>query len=232
MENIEPDHGREPRAQAREPHTTASLCVECLETIAQPVVNLRGEPLCAACAADYYVACAACGGLVARDEAAARDGKSLCANCDVRATGVAPEDAPAEAEVEGLVAEYVSLHAEEKRIKERMDEIKERLKLAALFRQRVANAVTLRGEDGAVKCSYRTSWKCDDAKVAALAEALDSETFASLFERTVKFAPVKDSLEKLLAEESDADANLRRLVAAAVEQNEQATLTIVRPKKS
>jgi hypothetical protein len=156
----------------------------------------------------------------------------MCAGCDVRAAGVAPEDAPAEAEVEGLVAEYVRLHAEEKRIKERVDEIKERLKLAALYRQRVANSVTLRGEDGAVKCSYRTNWKCDEAKVSALADALDAETFSSLFERSVKFTPVKDSLEKLLAEKSDADADVRRLVAAAVEQSEQATLTVVRPKKS
>jgi hypothetical protein len=218
--------------QSIESHAGAPLCVECLGATTKPAVNLRGESLCAQCAADFYVACAACKGLIARDEAVEKEGKSLCADCDVRAAGVAPEDAPAEAEVEGLVAEYVRLHAEEKRIKERVDEIKERLKLAALFRQRVANSVTLRGEDGAVKCSYRTSWKCDDAKVAALADALDAETFASLFERSVKFSPVKESLEKLLAGESDADANLRRLVAAAVEQSEQATLTVVRPKKS
>jgi hypothetical protein len=225
LENIE-------LTQTSGSHASTPLCVECLEATTEPAVNLRGELLCAKCAADFYVACAACGRLIARDEAVEREDKSMCADCDVRATGVAPEDAPAEAEVEGLVAEYVRLHAEEKRIKERVDEIKERLKLAALFRQRVANSVTLRGEDGAVKCSYRTNWKCDDAKVAALADALDAETFASLFERSVKFSPVKDSLEKLLAEESDADANLRRLVAAAVEQSEQATLTVVRPKKS
>lgn len=218
--------------QTGESHASAPLCVECLEATTEPAVNLRGESLCAKCAEDFYVACASCGGLIARDEAAEGEDKPMCAGCDVRRAGVAPEDAPAEAEVEGLVAEYVRLHAEEKRIKERVDEIKERLKLAALYRQRVANSVTLRGEDCAVKCSYRTNWKCDDAKVAALADALDAETFASLFERSVKFAPVKDGLEKLLAGESDAEANLRRLVAAAVEQSEQATLTVVRPKKS
>jgi uncharacterized Zn finger protein (UPF0148 family) len=193
---------------------------------------LQGETLCDACAESYYVACEACGGLVAHDEASEKDGRLVCAGCGVRAAGVAPEDAPAEAEVEQLVAEFVRLHAEEKRVKERLDEIKERLKIAALFRQRVANAVTLRGENGAVKCSYRTAWKCVEEKVAALEATLDAETFASLFERSVKYAPVKENLEKLLSSNSDADADLRRLVATAVEENEQATLTVARPKKS
>lgn len=225
MESIE-------QAQAVESRTAAQDCVECLERVAHAVVTLRGEKLCAACAENYYVACAACGGLLARDEVLQKDGQLLCAGCDVKAAGVAPEDAPAEAEVEQLVAEYVRLHAEEKRVKDRLDEIKERLKIAALFRQRVANAVTLRGEDGAIKCSYRAAWKCDEAKVAALEAALDAQTFSSLFERSVKYAPVKESLEKLLSDDSDADASLRRLVASAVEQNEQATITVVRPKKS
>jgi hypothetical protein len=213
------------------PHATAGVCAECLEAAPQPLVNLRGEALCGACAESYYAPCAACGGLVPRDEALERGGASRCPACDLRAANVPPEDVPAEAEVDQLVAEYVALHAEEKRVKDRMEEIKERLKTAASVRQRVANSVTLKGEDGAVKCSYRAAWKCDDEKVAALEVALDAERFNALFQRSVKYAPVKESLERLFSDEAGADADLKNLVAAAVEKSEQATLTVVRPKK-
>jgi hypothetical protein len=218
--------------QAAAPHDAVRACAECLAAVSEPVLTLRGETLCGACAESYYVACAACGGLVARDEAAEKDGAAACVVCALKPAGVASEDAPAEAEVEQLVAEYVRLHAEEKRVKDRLEEIKGRLKLAALFRQRVANAVTLRGEDGAVKCSYRAAWKCDEEKVSALESALDAATFATLFERTVKFSPVRENIETLLSPDSGADAALRTLVASAVEQSEQATFTVVRPKKS
>jgi hypothetical protein len=215
----------QPRANAPE------VCAECLEPVAHAVKNQRGEKLCPACAETYYVACASCGGLVALDEALKKDGTTLCAECDARASGIAPEDVPGDDEVTQLIAEYVRLHTEEKSVKDRLDEIKERLKIAAAVRQRVANAVTLRGEDGAIKCSYRTNWKCDEEKIAALESALDAERFASLFERSVKYAPVKESLEKLFADES-SDAQLKKLVGAAVEKSEQATVTVVRPKKS
>jgi hypothetical protein len=216
-----------------QPHAKApEVCAECLERVAHTVENQRGETLCPACAKTYYVVCASCGGLVALDEALRRDGATLCADCDARASGVAPEDVPGEDEVTQLIAEYVRLHAEEQRVKDRLDEIKERLKTAASVRQRVANAVTLRGEGGAIKCSYRAAWKCDDEKVAALEGALDAERFAALFQRSVKYAPVKESLEKLFSDEESADADLKKLVGAAVEKSEQATLTVVRPKKS
>lgn len=211
---------------------TAPACAECLAEVSQPVADLRGETLCGACAESYYAPCAGCGGLVARDEALKRGGASFCPACDLKAANVSPEDMPDEAEVDQLVAEYVALHAEEKRVKDRMDEIKERLKTAASARQRVANSVTLRGEDGAVKCSYRAAWKCDDEKVAALEGALDPERFAALFQRSVKYAPVRENLEKLFSEEAGSDDDLKKLVGAAVEKSEQATLTVVRPKKS
>jgi hypothetical protein len=213
------------------PHAAAQVCAECLEAAPQPLVNLRGETLCGACAGSYYTPCAACGGLIPRDEVRERGGAGYCSACDLKAANVSPEDVPDEAEVDRLVAEYVALHAEEKRVKDRMDEIKERLKTAASVRQRVANAVTLKGEDGAVKCSYRAAWKCDDEKVAALEGALDAERFGALFQRSVKYAPVRESLERLFSDEAGADADLKNLVAAAVEKSEQATLTVVRPKK-
>lgn len=219
-------------AASSPPVSTAPVCAECLEAVAQTVTNLRGERLCGACAESYYAPCAACGGLVPRDEVLKRDGAGYCPACDLKAANVAPEDVPEEAEVDRLVAEYLALHAEEKRVKDRMEEIKERLKTAASVRQRVANAVTLKGEDGAIKCSYRAAWKCDEEKVAALEGALDAESFAALFQRSVKYAPVKESLEKLFSDEAGADADLKKLVGAAVEKQEQATLTVVRPKKS
>ena len=215
-----------------QPPSTATVCAECLEAVSQSVANLRGETLCGSCAESYYAPCAACGGLVPRDEALKRDGAGYCPACDLNAAGVSPEDVPDDAEVDRLVAEYVALHAEEKRVKDRLDEIKERLKTAASARQRVANAVTLRGEDAAVKCSYRAAWKCDDEKVAALEGVLDAGRFGALFQRSVKYAPVKESLEKLFSGEAGADADLKKLVGAAVEKSEQATLTVVRPKKS
>jgi hypothetical protein len=213
------------------PRASAQVCAECLGAVSQPLADLRGETLCGACAETYYAPCAACGGLVPRDEALKRDGAGYCPACDLKAANVSPEDVPAEAEVDQLVAEYVALHAEEKRVKDRMDERKERLKTAASVRQRVANSVTLKGEDGAVKCSYRAAWKCDDEKVAALEGALDAERFNALFQRSVKYAPVKENLEQLFSDEAGADADLKKLVATAVEKSEQATLTVVRPKK-
>lgn len=218
--------------QSARPHAPAPACAECLEAVAAPLVSRRGEPLCAACAETYYAACSACGVLVAREEALSRDGASLCDGCDARAAGVPPEEVPDESEVGRLVAEYVRLHAEEKRVKDRLDEIKDRLKVAAAVRPRASNAVTLRGEDGAVKCSYRETWKCDEERVAALESALDAERFGALFQRSVKYAPVKESLEQLLAADSAADAELRRVVGAAVERTEQATLTVVRPARA
>jgi hypothetical protein len=213
--------------------TTPQLCVECLETVTADVVaGRRGETLCAGCAKNYYVACALCRGLFPQDEARTHGDAVYCPDCDaqgaqaLRATG-----APDEAEVESLVSEYIALHAEEKRIKDRLDEIKEQLKAAAAARERVAGAVTLSGEEGAVKCSFKTNLKCIAEKVGALEKQLEPDEFAALFERKVSYSPVKDQLEKFLSNDAGTDANLRELILAAVERTETPTLTVVRPKK-
>ncbi|HLL74714.1 MAG TPA: hypothetical protein VK421_05575, partial [Pyrinomonadaceae bacterium] len=195
------------------------------------VAGRRGEVLCTACAESFYAPCAACGGLAPLDEAVRKEGALYCLDCDAQPAGVAPEDVPDESEVETLVAEYVALHAEESRVKKRMEEIKERLKTAASVRQRVAGAVTLRAGDSAVKCSFKASLKCDEEKVADLERALEAEAFESLFQRSVKYSPVKENLERLLADSSGEGAELRRLVLPAVERTEQAVLTVVRAKK-
>ena len=221
------------KTQGQPAPAPATSCAECLGPAEPPVAARGGATLCGACAEGYYAPCAACGVLAPLDEAVAKDSRLVCADCDAggAALSVAPEDVPDEATVETLVAEYVALHAEEKRVKDRLEEIKEQLKLAASVRQRVAGAVTLRGGGGAVKCGYKSALKCDDEKVAALEQRLDAEQFESLFQRSVRYAPVKENLEKLLSEAAGDLDEVRELVRAAVERTEQATLTVVRPKK-
>jgi hypothetical protein len=209
-----------------------TLCVECLETVTEPVITgRRGETLCAGCTKNYYVACSTCGGLIPQDEALSRDDAVYCSDCEAQALKATAGDAPDESAVESLVTEFIKLHAEEKRIKDRLDEIKEQLKAAALARQRVAGAVTLGGAEGAVKCSFKTNLKCIPEKVSALEGQLEAERFAALFERKVSYSPVKDNLEKFLSGDEGADANLRALVLSAIEKTETPTLTVVRPKK-
>ncbi len=216
------------------PAAVSPVCVECLETATETVAGRRGETLCAGCAKNYYVACALCRGLIPQDEALTRGDAVHCSECDAAASqaraggSVAPDDA----EVESLVAEYVALHAEEKRVKERLDEIKEQLKATAAARERVAGAVTLGGREGAVKCSFKTSLKCVPEKVGALEGRLAPDEFAALFERKVSYSPVKDNLEKFLSGDGGGtDPDVRELILAAVEQTETPTLTVVRPKK-
>jgi hypothetical protein len=210
------------------------LCAECLEplTTADAVVTgRRGETLCAGCAKNFYVACAACNGLIPQDEARTHADAVYCSDCEAGALKAKAVDAPDESEVEALVSEFIALHGEEKRIKDRLDEIKEQLKAAASVRARVAGAVTLSGEEGAVKCSFKTSLKCIPEKVSALEQQLEPEKFAAFFERKVSYNAVKDELEKFLSNEGGGDANLRESILAAVERTETPTLTVVRPKK-
>jgi hypothetical protein len=207
------------------------LCMECLETLTDTVAGRRGETLCAGCVKNYYVACVLCRGLIPQDEALTREDAVYCTDCGAQGLQAQAGGAPDEAEVDALVSEYIGLHAEEKRIKERLDEIKERLKAAAAARERVAGAVTLRGEEGAVKCSFKTSLKCIPERVSALEGQLAPGEFAALFERKVSYSPVKDNLEKLLSHEAETDAGLRTQILAAVERTETPTLTVVRPKK-
>jgi hypothetical protein len=208
-------------------------CAECLETVAtaDAVAARGGETLCAGCAKNYYVACATCDGLIPQDEARVHADVVYCSACEAHALQAKAADAPDESEVEALVSEYIALHAEEKRVKDRLEEIKEQLKAAASVRERVAGAVTLSGEEGAVKCSFKTNLKCIPEKVSALEQQLEPDRFAALFERKVSYSPVKDGLEKLLSDAGGTDANLREVILSAVERTETPTLTVVRPKK-
>ncbi|HXG67505.1 MAG TPA: hypothetical protein VNO70_20550 [Blastocatellia bacterium] len=212
--------------RSEQPAASDYQCAECLSPAVNVVFDSNGEPLCGECAAAYYVECAVCRGLIPRDEAVTRDGAACCGACAEQAAGV---EAPDDAEVEALVSRYLALYPEHKRISDEMEEIKERLKLAASLRERVAGAVTLRGGDGAVRCNYTVKVKCDPEKTAALEAALGQERFAALFEKKVTFNAVKDRLEAFLSDE-EADAHLREAVREAIEKVETPSLSIVRQR--
>ena len=112
-----------------------------------------------------------------------------------------------------------------------MDEIQERLKLAAGARARVTNAVVLRAGEGAVRCSYsvRTTW--DAAKLSEAEALLGPEQFSSLFERKVTYAAVRERLAQFLSAADDEHAPARELVRAAEQSAETVTLGVVAPKK-
>jgi hypothetical protein len=231
-DTIRPEESPE---QFAPPSVSTSLlqCAECLETVAAEaaVATRRGETLCAGCAKNYYVPCATCNGLIPQDEARTHADAVYCFDCEAQALKAKTVDALDESEVGALVSEFIALHAEEKRIKDRLDAIKEELKAAASVRERVAGAVTLSGEDGSVKCSFKTNLKCIPEKVSALEQQLEPDKFAALFERKVNYSPVRDQLEKFLSGDGATDANLRESVLAAIERTETPTLTLVRQKK-
>ena len=223
------------RAEDVEPR--GALCVECMGALGagEALVDRCGAALCRACAAEFYAPCAGCGGLVARDEALTRAdadaGALFCGECYRSPSGVEGVEAlPDEAEVERLVARYVALHAEKKRIDEELDEVKELLKLVAGARTRVANAVLLRAGDDCLRCSYsvRTTW---DAEKLSAAEHLLGEEFASLFERKVSFTAVRSTLDAFLDAADDTHADARSLIRSAAQASETATINVVAPKK-
>lgn len=222
------------RIEDVEPRGT--ICAECLSAVSatEAVPDRCGATLCRTCAVEFYVACAVCGGLVPQDEALGRAGGELCcAECFGGAS--APDSVAAsidESEVKALVAEYVALHAEKKQLDVRMDEIKESLKQVAAARPRVAGAVVLRdGEDAGVRCSYSVKTTYDAEKLSIAEELLGRESFASLFERKVTFAPDKESLEEFLSSTDEARNAAREAVRASAQQTEVATLNVVAQKK-
>lgn len=229
---METQNGLRPRpAEAR-----GALCVECLAALAAPadsVLDRTGAALCRACAAEFYAPCSACGGLIPRDESFAREGEDAlhCFECFGRASLPEGEEAPTEEEVAALVAEYVALHEEMKRLEARASDLKERLKRAATARPRVSNAVVLRAGEAGVRCSYTSKTAYDAEKLSAAEALLGAEGFAALFERKVTFSAVKGRLEEFLSSDDAAQAPAREAVRAAESRTEVATLTVVAHKR-
>lgn len=213
-----------------------ALCFECLAALTAEggrVLDRTGAALCGECAATFYAPCEGCGGLVPRDEALARpDGGALnCFECFGRAASPDGSEALTDEEVEALVAEYVALHEELKRLGERSEQIKDRLKRAAAARPRVANAVVLRAGDAGVRCGYASKASYDAEGLAAAEALLGPEGFAALFERKVTFSAVKGRLEEFLSSDDEASAAAREAVRAAETRTEVATLTVVAQRK-
>jgi hypothetical protein len=204
-------------------------CAECLESAALLTAQ-SGATLCEACAAQFYGPCARCGALVAHDEAALRDGAACCPTCFARPEAESGAEPLGEDELAALVSEFVSLHAEHKKLGEQLEAIKERLKSHAATQPRTANAVLMRVGEYTVKCGYATRVSYDSEKVSAVEMMLDAESFAALFTREVKYNPNKEVVEEFLARADEETAEARAALLAAAERKETATITLVAAK--
>ncbi|MDQ3816792.1 MAG: hypothetical protein M3362_03745 [Acidobacteriota bacterium] len=211
--------------------TSNAICVECEQPALDPVLDRAGSTLCSECAAAFFVPCAACQGLFPQDEAKTRTDSVYCPECFIKPPDDVLSELPDEATLESLIAEYVALHAEEKRVSERLGQIKEQLKAVALMKERVANAVVLRAGDSAVKCSYKVGLKLNSERAEELERILDEEQFASLIERKISFSPIKEKIEEFLNGTDEESAGVRELLHAALEKTETASLTVVTAKK-
>lgn len=221
---------------AQSSHETAAVisCAECESPIDGTATNSAttktGTTLCPECVELYYVACAECVTLTPRDESLRRDDLILCADCYAKPPSASADSDRLE-DPEALISEYVALHAEEKRIKTRMDELKDALKEIAAAQHRVSNAVTLRAGEQAVRCSFRSSLKCNQEAVESLAERLDEREFEALFERKVSYSPHKERVQEFLTRSDDGRNETRELLRSAVVETETATLTVVADHK-
>lgn len=194
------------------------------------LLDTAGAVLCEGCAAKFYVACARCGGFTPREESRARDEKVYCSDCFAKSDEAGP-DLPSDDEIESLVDEYIKLYAEEKKISERMEIIKERLKAAAAARERVAGAVVFRSGQGEVRCSYQLKSKWDPEKIALLEPVMGKERFGALFERVVSYKANKKSVEEFLSGTDEASGALREALRDAMEATETPSLSVPRRKK-
>ncbi len=211
---------------------STAQCAECEQSSSKLLLSRAGASLCAECVAAYYVACSDCGGFVAKDESLSRENLIYCSDCFSKPSGANGAVVVDETLIETLIAEYVSLHAEEKRIGDRMEVVKDQLKSAASARRRDSNTVTLRAGESAIRCSYRASLKCDADATEALARLLDEEEFSQLFERKTSFTPVKDRIAEFLNDADESHRATRDAVRAALRETETVTLSVVTARKS
>ncbi|HET9532985.1 MAG TPA: hypothetical protein VFQ92_21700 [Blastocatellia bacterium] len=208
-----------------------AVCAECQETSARPVIARDGSTLCDGCALEFYIACAGCGGLLPKEESLIRNENTYCSDCFARATLAPGVEPPADEEIEAMVDEYIKLHAEKQEVDKRIDALKERLKIAASLRDRVAGAVSLRSGDAEVVCRYSSRIDCDKEKVTALEPLLGGELFETLFTRETKFKADKERVREFLSQNDPAGEPLRNAVRDAIEEIETPSLTVPRQKK-
>jgi len=209
------------------------VCIECLEGLNGDTYrkDYLDNPLCQSCVENYYAACAECLRVVAVDEAAivkaGGDGVVYrCPNCKSSATNQVEVSYDA-AEVAGLVDEFMSLHAEEKRVKEQMEAVKQKLKEIAEAQSGGKKPITLAGSNSSgVKCTYRTSLKADAEKVADLRDCLGEEMFAALFSEKTSFDVNKSNFEKILSADAELPDDVRRQIEDAVKISVSVTLNV------
>jgi hypothetical protein len=161
-----------------------------------------------------------------------REDLICCLECFAKPQAEAEAESLGAEELAALIAEFVRLHAEEKKLKDQVEEIKEKLKRHAATQPRASNAVILRAGEHAVKCGYAVRISYNEGKLAVVEELVGAEQFAALFEREVKFNPVKESLEKFLADEGEDWTAARAAILAAMERKETVTLAPVASKNS
>ncbi len=210
------------------------VCAECdsaFDVAAHGATTKTGISICLACSTAYYTGCAECCSLIPLDEALTRGDLRLCAECYAKPPDVAGAGSLDQSDIELLIAEYTVLHAEEKRVGSRLEEIKDQLKDIAATQPRVSGAVTLRAGDQAVKCSFRTTLKCDAEAVERLEQTLNKNEFGDLFERKVTYSPHKERVQDFLSSTDGAHEDAREMLRAAVRETENATLTVVPVRK-
>jgi hypothetical protein len=159
------------------------------------------------------------------DEMAMRDGERCCLECLSKSGEEAPTEILSEEQLAALIADFMRLHAEEKKIKDELESVKERLKRRAASEPRVNNAVLLRAGEKAVKCGYSTRISYDAEKLAEAETILGEDQFAELFSREVKFIPIKDRLESFLNDENAESEEARAMILESMERKEIMTIT-------
>lgn len=218
----EPGRGRGASLTAAvETNNSSEICAECERAAGEALaLSLAGARLCAECVEAYYVACTQCRALLPRDESMLREQQLYCATCFSGPAKTSPDEDATQA----LIAEYVALQAEEKKLSKRLDEIKEQLKSAAAAVRREGGAVTLRaGEAGAVRCSYRTNVKFDPEALPLLEQLLDEDELSALLERKISVTPNKERVAEFLAGADAAHTEARDVLRGALHETEIVT---------
>jgi hypothetical protein len=217
--------------------TPISICTECLIETVSTTISKAMLPLCTECATTYYVSCSKCNTLIPRDEAAPYNEGFSCYDCpsnnQITDNQLSLTDQIPDSEVAALVDEFILLHAEEKRVKDRLEEIKDALKTIAALRERVSNAVVLKSsrEEQAVKCSFSQSFKADQSKIVQLERELEKDQFASLFKTEVKYTLIKEAIEEILSTTDTTRASIRDAILSSIEKIETPTLKPIIQKR-
>lgn len=199
-------------------------CTECLQESVELMSTYSGGRICPQCAELYYCNCAGCGELLPQGKAITSDGFEFCAECYARQA-----DKPlSEEELAGLMSEYVRLYAEEKKLSEKLEKIKDRLKRHAATQRRTNNAVMLKSGDLSVKCNFTVRISYDSEKLQVAEVLLGEERFSRLFEREIKFNPVKEQLNAFLSANDNAYRAAREAINSSMKKSEVVSITALK----